>query len=312
MANVDPTPSQVLAALRDFGVDINTYRGWDTRGRQWKGPDGSPGLIGAVVHHTATASATGSSGCPTLEWCAAPYGWDDYPACNVVVGRGPGDTYLLSAGSAYHCGDGGPVKPLNIAEGFHGQYRLWGIEIDDAGVRAGTLTDYQIDNTARMLAALADLAGWDVNKAVGTHKCYTDGCHGWNTQASRTKGRKNDTLDGAWGEWPGSNTPALYNAPFWREKTLNAGSRPDRWDGTVPSRASVQKGDKEKINNTAVWRVACRLFDLGFKDNPVKPKGEQSYPRAAVVRFQESLGWENAHGNFSESTQKKMFGKAVD
>lgn len=58
--NTNPTPSQVLAALRDHGVDIKTYKGWDTIGRSWKGPDGSPGLTGAVTHHTATASAAGS------------------------------------------------------------------------------------------------------------------------------------------------------------------------------------------------------------------------------------------------------------
>jgi hypothetical protein len=311
MANKNPTPSQVLAALRDGGVDIKTYRGWDTRGRQWKGPDGSPGLIGAVVHHTATASATGSSGCPTLEWCAAPYGWDDYPACNVVVGRGPGDTYLLSAGSAYHCGDGGPVLPLDIASGYHGQYRLWGIEIDDAGVRAGTLTDYQIENTAKMLAALANLCGWDVDKAVGTHKCYTDGCHGWNDEPSRTLGRKNDTLDGDWGAWPGSDKPKEYNAPFWRQKVKESSVRGTTWDGTIPSREKVVEADKNDLCVKSTWRVACRLYDLGFREDPPKPVGEQPYPQGAVKNFQASLGWEEPHGNFSEKTQLHLFGANV-
>lgn len=308
MSNNNPTPSQVLAALRDRGVDVQTYKGWDTIGRPWKGPDGSPGLTGAVVHHTATASAVGSSGCPSLYWAVTAY---DRPVCNLIVGRGPGDTYLLSAGSAYHCGDGGPVPALGIpSRGFLGQTRLFGIEIDDAGKTASTLTPYQIENVGRTLAALADLAGWDVDKAVGTHKCYTDGCHGWNPQGpSPCLGRKNDTIDGPWRAYPGESNPEPYNAPWWREQTKRWMKPPATWDGTVPSMAVVQKADREGLANKATWRVACRLFDLGFKERPATAIGKQQYPAAAVIRFQVAQGWQNPSGSFGPNTQKRMFGK---
>lgn len=305
---VSPTPSQILAALREAGVDVKTYEGWDTVGRPWKGPDGSPGLTGAVVHHTATASATGSAGCPSLYWAVTAY---ELPVCNLIVGRGPGDTYLLSAGSAYHCGDGGPVPALGIpSRGYLGQTRLFGIEIDDPGVAASSMTPYQIENVGRTLAALAGLCGWDVDKSVGTHKCYTDGCHGWNPKGpSPCLGRKNDTIDGPWREFPGNPNPEPYNAPWWREQTKQWMQKPQTWDGTVPSMAAVQRADDEGLRNMAAWRVACRLFDLGYMPSRPRELGQQKYPAASVIRFQKAQGWKDPHGNFSPSTQKRMFGK---
>jgi len=309
--NPNPTPSQILAALRDYGVDVQTYKDWDTVGRPWKGPDGSPGLMGSVVHHTSTASATGSKGCPSLYWAVTAY---ELPVCNLLVGRGPGDTYLLSGGSAYHCGDGVTPHFLGSQRGYYGQTRLWGIEIDDPGTSTSSLTDYQIENVGRTLAALAALAGWDVTEAVGTHKCYTDGCHGWQPKAvptvaaGGTRGRKNDTIDGAWAEWPASSDVKPYNAPYWREQANRWARRPETWDGTVPSLAAVQKADAEGLANKAAWRVACRLYDLGFRPQPA-PAGKQKYPAAAVMRFQAAQGWQNVTGEFGPNTQRRMFGK---
>lgn len=304
----NPNPSQMLTALLDHGVDLKTYKGWDTIGRPWQGPDGSPGLTGAVVHHTATASATGDHGCPSLYWAVTAY---DKPVCNLLVGRGPGDTYLLAAGSVYHCGLGGPVSALGVPEhGFLGQTRFFGIEIDDPGVSTSSMTQYQIENVGRVLAALTQLAEWTTGIEVGTHKCYTDGCHGWNSQPSPSLGRKNDTIDGEWKSWPGSPQAAHYNAPFWREQAKKWRKRPATWDGTIPSRAVVQRSDDQGLANKSVWRVACRLYDLGFRDRPAKPLGEQTYPAAGVLKFQKAQGWANPHGNFTERTQVRMFGKS--
>jgi hypothetical protein len=303
----DPTPSQILAALTEGGVDIKTYKGWDKVGRPWKGPDGSPGLTGAVVHHTATASATGSSGAPSLYWALTAY---DKPVCNILVGRGPGDTYLLSAGSAYHCGDGGPVPALGVpSRGFLGQTRLLGIEIDDPGKTASSLTPYQIENTGRILAAYATLCGWDVDKAVGTHKCYTDGCHGWNPAGpSPCLGRKNDTIDGPWRAYPGDPNPEPYNAPWWREQAQMWMEPPATWDGTVPTLAAVQRAESSRQANRASWRVACRLFDLGFKEHVAAPVGKQGYPSAAVARFRRQHALE-VTGEYDRQTHRALFGK---
>jgi len=311
--NVDPSPSQILAAMRDHGVDVQTYKGWDTIGRPWAGPSGSPGLMGAVVHHTATSSATGSKGCPTLGWAVSAY---ELPVCNLLVGRGPGDTYLLSGGSVYHCGDGVTPAFLGSQRGFFGQTRLWGIEIDDPGVKTGSITDYQIENVARTLAALADLCGWDVDKAVGTHKCYTDGCHGWQPKANPTvaqggtRGRKNDTLDGEWAEWPGSDAPEEYNAPFWRAETkkYQVAALPETWDKTIPSRAAAQRAIDGNMANLAAWRTACRLHDLGFRKEVSLPAGEQRWPMNAYKRFQKDQALEQT-GRPDAKTWRRLFGK---
>jgi hypothetical protein len=306
--SANPSPSQILAALRGAGVDVKPYKNWDTIGRPWKGPDGSPGLTGAVVHHTATASATGSKGAPSLYWAVTAY---DRPVCNLLVGRGPGDTYLLSAGSAYHCGDGGPVPALGVpSRGFLGQTRFFGIEIDDPGKTASSMTPYQIENTARTLAALAELCDWDVDKAIGTHKCYTDGCHGWNPKGpSATLGRKNDTIDGPWRSYPGNPNPEPYNAPWWREQTKMWMEPPVTWDGTVPTLRAVQRAEDKQGANRATWRVACRLFDLGFKQSQPAEVGRQRYPSAAIVRFRRQHGIEDVTGEYDRATHRLLFGK---
>jgi len=310
-ANKNPSPSQVLAALRDYGVDVQTYSGWNSVGRPWKGPDGSTGLEGAVVHHTSTASATGSKGAPSLWWAVNAY---ELPVCNLLVGRGPGDTYLLAGGSAYHCGDGVTPKFLGSKRGFYGQSTLFGFEIDDPGTSTSSLTAYQIEQVGRSLAALADLCGWDIDKAVGTHKCYTDGCHGWQSKPNPTvsqngtRGRKNDTLDGDWSEWPGESAAKPYNAPFWRREAQKYAKRKTLWDGTVPSRDAVLRSVESGRPNKGVWRLACRLYDLGVGEKPAR-NGQQTYPAKSVAEIQAKWGWKPT-GVYSTKTERRIWNKA--
>lgn len=312
MPTPDPKPADIVKAFQAKGVDFQTVKNWDTRGRSWAGPDGSKGLLGAVVHHTATASAVGAKGCPTLEWANNPFPGDPLPACNIIVGRGPGDTYLLSSGSAYHCGDGGPFPAIGVSErGFHGQFRLWGIEIDDPGTSPTSLTDYQIDNTAKILAALGDLCGWDNDfSTVVTHKCWTDGCHGVNPNGpSPCLGRKNDTLDGEWAQYPVPKGSRPYNAEWWRERAKGKLVAP-MWDGTVPSMAAVQSARTDGVANTGTWRVACKLYDIGmWADAGAKPKkrGIQTYPSKSLAKYRGELGMDGGDG-FSEKVSKKLFG----
>lgn len=308
MSNVNPTPSQVLAALRDHGVDVQTYKGWDTVGRPWKGPDGSPGLTGGIAHHTAASSASISNPVPALGWCATAF---DLPACNMIVGKIPGTSYLLAGGSVYHCGDGGPVPALGIPErGYLGQTRLFGIEIDDPGLKVGTITDYQIENVSRTFAALAELCGWDIDKSILTHGCYTNGCHGANPNGpSPCLGRKNDTLEGAWSQYPGSDKPEPYNAPWWRENVKRFSKPVATWDGTIPFRSIAARAFQTGEKNKAAWRLACRLHDLGFRPDPAKPNGEQPYPTAAVKKARMSFGWSAGDGSPSEKLWIRVFGK---
>lgn len=308
MVNNNPSPSEVRQALLDHAVDVKFYRGWDTVGRPWKGPDGSPGLTGGVIHHTANPNASPGNINGALGWAVTAY---ELPVCNMLVGKSLGETFLLASGSVYHCGDGGPVPALGIPQrGFLGQTRLFGIEIDDPGVKVGTITDYQIDNTAKTMSALAELAGWDVDKSILTHKCYTDGCHGANPNGpSPCIGRKNDTLEGAWATWPGDQTPAPYNALWWRDKIKEL-STTQTWDGTVPTQSAALKAATEGISNKAAWRVACRLYDLGLRKHEPSGSGKQEYPLVSMKKYQQQIGIpENRQNGLpNKTTWVKLFG----
>lgn len=203
MTTTSPTPQQVVDAIRDHGVPLRLYRGWDTRGRDW----GSYGGLQAVMnHHTATASATGSSGAPSLEWCVTA---TSRGAANMLIGRGRDDVWMITAGSAFHSGNGGPWPALGVPAGNTLHTRAFGIEIDDPGRRIGSMTDSQVEMTGRVNAALMDLCGWGSDRIV-THQCWTNGCHGVNPGGhSPYKGRKNDTLEG--------DMTGPYSATFWRQ-----------------------------------------------------------------------------------------------
>lgn len=301
-----PTPSQLQTALIDHGVDFKTYARWDTRGGTWGAYGG--GLDGIVMHHTSTASATGSSGCPTLYWCAETYDW---AIANMVMGRGPGDTYLLSAKPAYHSGDGGPWPAIGIDQAANvGHHQLFGIEIDDPGVKF-TLTDYQIENAARVAAALSDLCGWpDDGSRIVTHQAWTDGSYGVNPKGpSPYLGRKGDTIHGGgWAEYPGEKVASGYNPVFWREQAAKYRIGARAWDGTVPTRNAVVRSINEALPNAAAWRLACRLYDMGYGPKP-RPKGEQLYPAEAVGNIQRKWGW-SGNGGYSERTHKRIWAKA--
>lgn len=307
--NENPTPSQILAALRDHGVDIKTYKNWDTIGRPWNYDGG--GLRAVINHHTATPSATGSSGCPSLGWCATAY---DKPASNAIIGRGPGDTYLLSAGSCWHSGDGGPFPAIGIKQAANvGHFRMWGNEIDDAGLKYGTLTDYQIENVARIDAALTDLCGWPKDGSrIITHQAWTDGSYGVNPNGpSPYLGRKGDTLHKNWGEYPGSKVAENYNPIFWREQVAKylKDAKPAMWDGTIPlMRIAAKAAADPEVKNKAAWRLACRLYDLGYmKQKPAK-LGEQGYPTEAVVAARKAFGWNTDKTVPSDRLWSRVFG----
>lgn len=219
MTSRNPSPIEVRDALGDHGVPARLYQGWDVIGRPWDDQGG--GLDATVTHHTATSSATGSSGAPSLGWCATAF---SRPAANMLVGRGKQDVWLLSAGSCYHPGEGGPWTALGLGVGNVLHYRAFGIELDDPGREIGSLTDWQIECNGRILAALQDLTGMPNDRHI-THTCWTNGCHGVNTSGSKSPkyGRKNDTL----GDSGGLN--GSYSATFWRaeaKKYLIGGGGP--------------------------------------------------------------------------------------
>lgn len=218
-------------ALLDHGVPLVLCTGplgaWNVAGADWTA--GHP--TGVVQHNTATPSATGPTGAPSLEWLLSP-GYSK-PAANLLTARGTARaegvatlggsptaavTYAASLRSALHCGRGGPWDAAG-AWADAGHVTLLGVEHDAQQVRGG-LTDAQIEAGARIGAAVADMNGGDLRRII-THTCWCDGCHlgpdgGPIDAPLPTRGRKDDTVGCGWDNR--GKGPDPYNAPWWRDQ----------------------------------------------------------------------------------------------
>jgi hypothetical protein len=172
----------VRTALRDYKVDFKSHNNWDTVGRAWNYTGG--GLYGCMMHHTGQG-VQGYKGAPSLAWMLNPV-IDGValgkPACNILVGRGKGDTYLISALAVLHSGLGGPWPAIGInSAGTGAESRTFGVEIEGTTAYANVptskpyFTEYQEENAARIAAALWDLCGWpDNGSRIVTHADWTD------------------------------------------------------------------------------------------------------------------------------------------
>lgn len=182
MGNTNPSAQEVRDALRDYKVDFQTYNNWDTKGSAWNATGG--GLFGCIMHHTG-AGVQGYKGAPSLNWMLTAF---DKPACNILVGRGKGDTYLLAARAVLHSGLGGPWPAIGLnSAGYGAEGRTFGVEIEGTTAYTNTITgaripeskpyftEYQEENAARIAAALWDLCGWPKDGSrIVTHGDWTD------------------------------------------------------------------------------------------------------------------------------------------
>lgn len=289
---VNPTSAEIRQALVDHGVDASFYKDWDKKGNPWEN-----GMQACVVHHTSTQSAVNGNGAPSLYWAVTAYA--PMAVANQLVGKDPGTNWYLSAGATYHSGDGGPWSAVGVGVGNVLHWRAWGIEIDDPG-QSNTINSYQIEQVARTLAALWDLNEWpEDGSRIVTHGDWTDSGPFLNEKKyGPYRYRKNDTLR------------EFYDQNFWRNEAKKYRLNNRTWDGTIPSRAAATKSIDEKLNNKAAWRTACRLYDLGFRNQEPLPLGEQFFPSTALKRFQESVGIQDINlGKPNKKTWVKLFGK---
>lgn len=285
-----PTRQEIRQSLIDHGVDAKFYEGFDSKGKDW-----SNGMQACVVHHTSTASAKDGNGAPSLYWAVNAYA--PMAVANQLVGKDPGTNWYLSAGATYHSGDGGPWSAVGVGVGNVLHWRAWGIEIDDPGV-GKTINSYQIEQVGRTLAALWDLNEWpEDGSRIITHGDWTDsGPYLGEKSYGPYRYRKNDTLR------------QYYDQNFWRNEAKKYRISKQLWDGTIPSRAAATKSMQQDLANKAACRVACRLYDLGARDRMPAELGKQKYPKAAVKKFQESVGIK-ADGIPTTETWTKLFGK---
>lgn len=262
----------VRDALLDHGVPLVLCDGplgrWDVCGDDWQ--EGKP--TGVIQHNTATASAVGPTGRPSLEWLLNP-GYSK-PAANLLTARGTPTmegvkplggsptaalTFAACLRSALHCGRGGPW-PLTSAAQDVGHRTLLGVEHDARQVgpgELGALTDPQIEAGARIGAAVADLWGGDVNR-IATHTAWCDGSHlgadGSNLGPyTATLGRKDDTWGDAWANR--NNGPSAFNTLWWREQARKFLSKP------------IPQGDQKMV---VIQYGVSRFRLIGGGDNKMK------------------------------------------
>lgn len=64
------------------------------------------------------------------------------------------------------------------------------------------------------------------------------------------------------------------------------------WDGVSPYFDVLADAIAAGQANKATWRLACRLKELGFYEGTVMPEGKQGYPKNAIRKMQDYMGWE--------------------
>ena len=74
-------------------------------------------------------------------------------------------------------------------------------------------------------------------------------------------------------------------------------SQPGVWDGNVPFFDTLSDAIALNAPNTATWRLACRLKELGFYEGQVLPDGKQAYPKNAIRKMQDYMGWDRTEYN---------------
>lgn len=150
--------------LRDAGLNVVTYSGWENRARSSGGYDA---LLGIGIHHDASNS--GSSDQSAWDWA-----WknsSDKPIGCIRLGRG-GQICVGAAGATNTMGKGGPLTtsrgtiPLD-----KGNQNMIAIEAGNNGV-GETWGSAMIDAYIRMLAALCEAYNLDANRDIFTHHSY--------------------------------------------------------------------------------------------------------------------------------------------
>jgi hypothetical protein len=123
--------------------------------------------------------------------------------------------------------------------------------------------------------AAGDMAGWSVDyKRSGFIDLVDVRLKGWNSYYQATKG----WIDGC--QWYADNQHRFK------------GLRMDLWDHKEPPYENVKASDDDRsLANAAVWRLSCRLADLGFGAKNWTPiKYEQTYPVKAMIAYNETHG----------------------
>ena len=84
------------------------------------------------------------------------------------------------------------------------------------------------------------------------------------------------------------------------------GNRPlGEWDGVVPEYDNIILSQTNGSANTASWRLAAKLHDMGYF-TPVPVRGKQKYPINAVQKFQRAKGLKD-DGVYNKALHNMIF-----
>jgi peptidoglycan hydrolase-like protein with peptidoglycan-binding domain len=158
--------TDLLEALRDWGLTVVEVNGWQTRGSSSFNPGG------AVNHHTA-GSRNGVI--PSLRLLTEGRSDLPGPLCNVGQSRSSDFdasqkydvVYLIAAGRANHAGRGG-------WQGLVGNSSVFGLEIEHSGSAAEPFSERRQHTAFRIHSAFAEVGGYDISK-VCQHKEWAPG-----------------------------------------------------------------------------------------------------------------------------------------
>lgn len=148
--------TDLLQALKDWGLNVIEVNGWQTRGSSSFNPKGS------VNHHTA-GSRNGT--CPSLGILVNGRADLPGPLCNVAQSRLTAyhpeakldDVYLVAAGRANHAGRGG-------WNGLVGNSSVFGLEIEHVGyLDKEPFDDRRLETAYRVHRAFAEVGGFSAD-----------------------------------------------------------------------------------------------------------------------------------------------------
>jgi hypothetical protein len=152
--------------LRDAGLDVATYPGWETRSRSSGGYDE---VLAIGLHHDAITAGT-----PTANRAAAGWGRNQNRPIGALILSRDGSVLVGAAGATNTQGRGGPVQcskgviPLNAGNRY-----MLSIEAENDGV-GEPWPQVQIDAYLLLCRALCDWLGLDPLVDIIAHFEYTD------------------------------------------------------------------------------------------------------------------------------------------
>ena len=249
------TPKELKAHLDAGPLKVKFEKDWNKDSVNPYGTSFKP--IAVLLHHTA-----GTNSLAFMMKGSYP------PVRNAQFLVDRDGTIHCIANAAYHAGKGEWKFPGFTVPKDDGNRYMYGIEIESLGTSDSVtdgpkdkdgMTAVQVTAAAQLTAELCKLMGVDTEYVI-RHKDYAGP-------------RKVDVKQ---------------SLKYWRkrvEEFLGGG----QWDGHIPDYDVLKKADEDRtLASKAVWRLACRLADIGYGSKNWKPElYVQTWPVKTMIEYNE-------------------------